>query len=239
MRSTLKVNTLVSVLLAVLVAGLILAAAQTAPQKSLPSVDKNDELRTAMEALSSSDDDKKIEAAYKLGEMHAQAVPAIPFLIERLLHESSGVGMFGRDKLKYVPDVKFVLTSGNKVGVVDPVQRVVAEALAKIGKPALKPLRETLSNKSPRTVHWAAVAIVKMNDPAATKVVTDLVGDEALQERHELVDALGYSKNLALVPTLITALKDKAEDVRSTAASALERMTGQEFGDDPGKWQKW
>jgi hypothetical protein len=40
MRSTLKVNILISVLLVVLVAGLIPAAAQTAPQESLPSVDK-------------------------------------------------------------------------------------------------------------------------------------------------------------------------------------------------------
>ena len=51
MRSTFKVNILISVWLVVLVAGLIPAAAQTAPQESLPSVDKIQEVLPSVDKI--------------------------------------------------------------------------------------------------------------------------------------------------------------------------------------------
>ncbi len=38
---------------------------------------------------------------------------------------------------------------------------------------------------------------------------------------------------------LIIALKDQATDVRFEAATALRKLSGEDFGTDPGKWQRW
>lgn len=41
------------------------------------------------------------------------------------------------------------------------------------------------------------------------------------------------------IPALIEALGDEDQYVRSAAAEALGKITGQDFGEDAGRWQEW
>ncbi len=41
------------------------------------------------------------------------------------------------------------------------------------------------------------------------------------------------------IPPLITALEDENEDIRVDVELVLKDMTGQDFGQDPAKWQEW
>jgi hypothetical protein len=38
---------------------------------------------------------------------------------------------------------------------------------------------------------------------------------------------------------LIAALKDSYPNIKEQAAEVLKKMTGEEFGTDPEKWQQW
>jgi hypothetical protein len=41
------------------------------------------------------------------------------------------------------------------------------------------------------------------------------------------------------VAPLIAALKDSYPNIKEQAAEVLKKMTGEEFGTDPEKWQQW
>jgi len=49
----------------------------------------------------------------------------------------------------------------------------------------------------------------------------------------------GAEKNTGDVNDLINQLKNDDRNVRKKAAEALERITGQNFGQNPEKWQEW
>ena len=51
--------------------------------------------------------------------------------------------------------------------------------------------------------------------------------------------SLGELKDPRAVEPLISALKDEDENVRRTAAEALEKITGEDFGEDEAKWRDW
>ncbi len=51
--------------------------------------------------------------------------------------------------------------------------------------------------------------------------------------------ALGETWDKRAVAPLIKALGDEKWNVRKVAAKALERITGQSFGEDQERWQKW
>lgn len=55
--------------------------------------------------------------------------------------------------------------------------------------------------------------------------------------RRSTVEALGGIAEKASAPILINLLKDKA--VYQLAIDSLERLTGQEFGNNPGAWRNW
>jgi HEAT repeat protein len=42
-----------------------------------------------------------------------------------------------------------------------------------------------------------------------------------------------------VIPALIQALDDESIHVRTSAVRALKAITGQDFGEDPARWQQW
>jgi HEAT repeat protein len=44
---------------------------------------------------------------------------------------------------------------------------------------------------------------------------------------------------LAAIKPLIATLHDRKKEVRSAAAKALNRITGEDFGGDAAKWEAW
>jgi thioredoxin len=63
--------------------------------------------------------------------------------------------------------------------------------------------------------------------------------DKEDRVRYSAVIQLDRSRRKEGIPGLISALDDDHRDVRKRARSALERLTGQDFGRDKPKWEKW
>jgi hypothetical protein len=72
--------------------------------------------------------------------------------------------------------------------------------------------------------------------PALRRV---LVHDGYASVRREAARALSAYASPVSVPALIEGLADEMADVRGTAASSLEAITGEKFGDDRGAWLRW
>ena len=106
--------------------------------------------------------------------------------------------------------------------------RLAAEALIRIGHPAVSPLRQILAEASDLSAIAAALALGRIGDPAA---VPSLI--QALQHRHDEVRrqaamALGKLKAYAAVPQLLAVLEDNDAPVRVAVANALGEMRAKE-----------
>jgi len=123
-----------------------------------------------------------------------------------------------------------------------------AEALGKLKDPrAVEPLIEALKDENPDVRASAEKALEKINPKwreteEAKKWVPVFISDlksKSLGTREAAVYALGKLKDPRAVEPLIEALKDKEPEVPPNADYALREITGQDFGIDPEKWQKW
>lgn len=106
--------------------------------------------------------------------------------------------------------------------------RLAAEALIRIGRPAVSPLRQILAQAEDLSAIAAALALGRIGDPAA---VPSLI--QALKHRHDEVRrqaaiALGKLKAYAAVPQLLAVLEDNDAPVRVAVANALGEMRAKE-----------
>ena len=76
-------------------------------------------------------------------------------------------------------------------------------------------------------------------DKKAAKLLIDLLSHKEATVRWEAADSLGKIKDPRSVNALIVSLKDTNQTVVTHAASALKRITNQDFGRDVNKWLKW
>ncbi|MGH9383881.1 MAG: HEAT repeat domain-containing protein [Vicinamibacterales bacterium] len=114
-----------------------------------------------IEALSANDSNVRIPAAEKLGELGAQAAPAIPFLVNMLKRNGS---------------IMETVTVGNRTFTsVGLSSDAAASALGRIGKLALEPLRAGLVEPGSDWSWQAAKALAQMKDPAATQILLDVL----------------------------------------------------------------
>jgi len=102
----------------------------------------------------------------------------------------------------------------------------VADALVKIGKPAVKPLIAALKDKNREVQKNAARALGEIKDRQAVKPLIAVLDEEDKAFRKIVVEALGRIKDPRAVETLIFILgnKDEDEDTKWEAAAALGRM---------------
>ncbi len=106
--------------------------------------------------------------------------------------------------------------------------RLAAEALIRIGRPAVSPLRQILAEASDLSAIAAALALGRIGDPVAAPSLI-----QALQHRHDEVRrqaamALGKLKIQAAVPHLLAVLEDNDAPVRVAVANALGEMHAKE-----------
>lgn len=218
----------------------VFAIPQASTQKEQTPSDLPADLRTEIEKLRSPDLSQRIEGAYNLGKMGERAAPVVPFLLQ-VLERNEGMEEVPRASLDYFEKDTAFLVFGGKAATINPVQIVASVALAKIGKPALEPLRAALLKADPTELPFAYVAeaLARMQDPTTTKMLHGMLSSENRHMRFRVAEALAHSKDPASVDALIGALKDQDSSVKSSAARSLKRITGQDFGEDAGKWQEW
>jgi HEAT repeat protein len=142
-------------------------------------------------------------------------------------------------------------------------------ALQNIGEPAVEPLITILKEKDTHVQAWAQDALVAMGEPAVEHLIIAIrdkdinvranaafalgrikdnrameplivaLKDEDAFVRRSAEIALAWVKDPRAVEPLIEALKDKDTYVQQFAAKALKAITGQNFGQNPAKWQEW
>lgn len=105
-------------------------------------------------------------------------------------------------------------------------------ALAKAGRPALKPLLEAARSQKTRLRRWAVEALGSVGGkaalPAIRRAARDpriLLEDPSGGIRINAVDALGRSGDGKAVPALRRRLKDPKDYVRRRAAEAIRRLS--------------
>jgi len=124
------------------------------------------------------------------------------------------------------------------------VRDSAAEALGEIGpdaKNAIPTLIDLLQDREVYVRKSAANALGEIG-PYANEAVPALITaleDEDSWVRVYTAEALGKIGDKDAVPALITALEDEDEYVRIEVVTALKKITGEDFGEDPSKWQQW
>ncbi|MHC4526296.1 MAG: HEAT repeat domain-containing protein [Planctomycetota bacterium] len=190
-------------------------------------------IQQLIQKLKVDDPDERAEAVRMLGDMGAEAVPAIPALIESLTDRGAIDGPNGRS---------FRAVTGSSLSLsADKPGWLAAEALGKIGAPAVEPLIEAIRKHFPakeyiraphRTRKYgpghdglvgldnAERALVKIGAPAVQPLI-NILSDDDRSVRIPAVWALGRIKDARAVEPLVAALKDKDKYVRTGVVFAL------------------
>ncbi len=198
-------------------------------------------LRALVEKLQGKELAGQLEGAFGLGLLGESAVPAIPFLLETLRSGGGFLVEVDAALMKYFPADTIVLTSGKKIYMIGPVQDVASTSLAKIGKPAIRPLSAALEGADPKEAFFGSVtnALAQIPDPAATAILLSLLKSTDQHVRYRAAGALRSNSDPVTLDALIAAVEDGDESVRKAAVSSLEKRSGQKLGDSAAKWRTW
>ncbi|MEM4359453.1 MAG: HEAT repeat domain-containing protein, partial [Candidatus Bilamarchaeaceae archaeon] len=106
------------------------------------------------------------------------------------------------------------------------VRKRAAEALVKIGKPAVPVLIDALKDENEDVRYEAAEALerIGVNEEQLKEITRMLKEGKTWEEREGAAEALGKIGDARAVPVLIDALKDKDRYVRYEAAEALGKI---------------
>jgi HEAT repeat protein len=119
------------------------------------------------------------------------------------------------------------------------VRREVAAALGEIRDPrALHPLLEALKDVI-EVQEAAEQVLMDTRDPRAVEPLIVSLKDRSARVRRIAARLLGAINDRRAVKSLLGTLKDSTDDVRFEAAASLRRMSGEDHGTDPEKWQRW
>ncbi len=222
------------------VARQLLAHAEQTGVATIPE-DMPASVRVHVSKLFSSDPKVRTAAAETLGQLGAEALPAVSYLAENLLDRSTD---------KPLP--------ASVVSVdVDVAVRAAADTLEQLGLPGLAPLVDSLrkntgnaagspssgrqdgteadtSSATPRDQGVGGI----MGDVLVNRLIARLENNNA-RVRERAAWLLGTAGNRQAIEPLIKLLTDENERVRTSAANALQSLTDQDFGSDAGQWQQW
>jgi hypothetical protein len=182
-----------------------------------------------------------------LQQMGLEASGALPSLIEMLNDANPGtraaaaeaLGEFGESAVEAVPALVAALDDSD-----DGARYAAVLALGKIGgDQALQALIKALHHSDWYTRYEAAEALASMG-PEAAPAIPDLIeaiDDQEMQVGSSAIGALGDIGPAAMqaVPKLIELLASGEDYYHSDAEYALEKITGQDFGEDAAAWKKW
>jgi len=99
-----------------------------------------------------------------------------------------------------------------------------SEALVKIGKPAVLPLLNKLSDADYRVRRYAARALSELPDRRASKLLIAALDDEDTWVRFSAAEGLGAIGERDAVNPLISLLQHEESEVRGAAATALGKI---------------
>jgi HEAT repeat protein len=95
-------------------------------------------------------------------------------------------------------------------------------------------------NSEYRELRLCAVwTLGRVKDPRAVKALIDALQHKDTIVRVKAAEALGETRDPKAVEPLIAVLNDKEDTFREAAAKSLTKITGEDFGQDRDKWQKW
>ncbi|MCR4321535.1 MAG: hypothetical protein NUV74_14510 [Candidatus Brocadiaceae bacterium] len=157
-------------------------------------------------------------AAVSLGKMGVKALYAIPYLIDTLA-DATLIGMSGK-------------TFHESCEIGDSVWFPSYEAeiaLIRLGSVAQRQLIDALKGDN--------LGIRCVGEGIQEKTKYRRMGDLAI--RIKAAQILGTLKDPRSIEPLITVLKEENADIRTIATESLIEITGQNFGENHEKWQKW
>lgn len=79
----------------------------------------------------------------------------------------------------------------------------------------------------------------KVKDDRALEALIFALKHKDLGVRIAAAEALSDKKNPKAIPPLINGLKENEEVVREAFVKSLQEITGEDFGQDHDKWEKW
>jgi HEAT repeat protein len=182
---------------------------------------------------------RKISAAQALARMKDPGfVPALTGLLKEplaVLREE------GASALEALGDVRAVEPLLSALKDQDPkVRRASASALGKMKDArAVSPLSRVLGERAEdRDVRRAALE--SLSELGATEGLIAALQDRDEIIRHWAAIRLGWAKEVRAIEPLIGVLGERGyADLRSAAVAALQRITGQNFGQDHQAWMAW
>jgi hypothetical protein len=222
------------------VARQLLVHAEQTGVASIPQ-DMPASVRVHVSKLFSADPAIRQRAAAALGKLGAEAMPAVPFLVENLLDLSTD---------KPLP------ASVVRVDV-DAAIETAADTLDRLGLPGLAPIIDSLRKAGGATGQGAATAgedganatsdpveeSLRMAGGLVTEAIVDLaigrLANDKASVRERAARSLGAAGSQRAVEPLIKLLEDDNEQVRTAAADALQKLTNQSFGTDVNPWREW
>jgi HEAT repeat protein len=171
------------------------------------------------------------DAANELGQIGR---PAVPSLIKALEDKRWSVMNGAASALSMINDPRSVkpLIKALKRGGQDDLQMrsCVDETLSKIGKPAVMPLVECLTDKRWYIRADAASTLAQLKDVRSVMPLIKALGDKDESTRRWAADALGRIGDRRATLPLIGRLKDSDPDVRFYAAGALGQIADERAG---------
>jgi len=96
-----------------------------------------------------------------------------------------------------------------------------------------------LKNPSPEIRRKCAQLLGAMKKPQAVQDLVDTMRDEDAGVREQAILSLTEIGDRRVAPAFINALRDPCEPVWTAAKAGLQKMTGEDFGRDRGKWHEW
>ena len=200
-----------------------------------------------IQALQDENAKVRLYATKSLGQIGPEAKEVVPALIQALENEYAEVREAAAEALKEIgPEAKEAIPAliqvlGHESNA--QVRGAAIWALEKMVGPEAKDAVPVLIQSLRHGSYAAASALGKIG-PEAKEAVPALIqalGDESMFVRRDAAWALGQigPEPKEAVPALIKTLEDEVPFVRDGAAWALKAITGQDFGEDPDRWQQW
>ena len=134
-----------------------------------------------------------------------------------------------------IPALKDRLKSGNHGDGAPPIcpyymnTEEAAQALARIGRPALPVLFDSLDWRYGHTADYVCLALAQIGDPSVLASITPLLQHPSDRTRHHAAIALGRLGDPRAIPSLRRAIGDPSDYVKVGAAEALWRLGEKEY----------
>lgn len=104
---------------------------------------------------------------------------------------------------------------------------------------AIEALFAALRDDDPKVREAATEALIRTQNRRAVELARTELTNSDPDIRVKAVEILGWLGGCEEIDLLIAGLEDSDQNVREEAAWALQRVTGESFGEDRKDWQQW